>query len=524
MTPTKSTANESEEKSATENDSEIEKRITLPNVIPDQPGKASKNSSVMWAGPDALADGARSEGHQIRAQAGGVTLGVQTHDGADLAGALQADTSPKMLRGRYTGIEMEPQSIQTHAHQDSFVSHADQLNRIVNDMSAKMNALHASFDVGISADEAMDVVRKGRLQIKQMEERRGARKDTERSSSTQKDYDKKCRQMDQEVSDLETTAEAGLKIVLGQHAAKKQTFNVLKAALKARALSEVERLLKHQDAIQRHFPKTPRWKFAVLDLRASLKRLSTIESLDRVECMNLAGTESVAAHSKRKDLRNLPSEWRENFLRFNEKSETYKSAGVLLVNCGLRPEELEMGVTLKIVSEGVHVHIKGAKVRATAGQPERSFTLKNETLPSWFVSEVSNRETLVVKVKSKDALRAHLGRMTLDVFQFSEARRKKLKITLSAYHFRHALVTDLREAQWDTELIAAAIGESAAATVSYYGMRSRSGSRKPRATGVIQSSVKATREVRKMDTTGLKQFTGSKASNGKKSLSANKRH
>ena len=164
-----------------------------------------------------------------------------------------------------------------------------------------------------------------------------------------------------------------------------------------------------------------------------------------------------------------------------------------------------MGVTLTATDQGVGVHIAGAKVRETAGQPWRSFTLKYEHIPEWFLHEVREKGKMVVRVE-EDALRAHLGRLSDCVFHPNEkgaSRSSKSRLKLSAYVFRHALVTEMREDGWETQNIAAVIGESSADTVRLYGIRVRTRSKSPKVLAIDVKSVQAARPVRAVDSSGL---------------------
>jgi hypothetical protein len=77
-------------------------------------------------------------------------------------------------------------------------------------------------------------------------------------------------------------------------------------------------------------------------------------------------------------------------------------------------------------------------------------------------------------------------------------------VILSAYLFRHALVTELREDGWDTSDIAAVIGESTADTVAWYGLRRRGGgSVKPKKIAVVAGSIQTAVPVRPPDLSGL---------------------
>jgi len=141
-------------------------------------------------------------------------------------------------------------------------------------------------------------------------------------------------------------------------------------------------------------------------------------------------------------------------------------------------------------------------VRATAGQPWRTFLLDTSQLPDWFVNDLRNRRRMVIAA-DEDALRAHLYRQSLAVLN-PDNRKRGEDLVLSAYVFRHALVTDMRESAWDTEDIAASIGESSAETLRYYGTRRNSGSRKVKPTvAMVMNSVRTPRAVKPIDQSGL---------------------
>ena len=93
---------------------------------------------------------------------------------------------------------------------------------------------------------------------------------------------------------------------------------------------------------------------------------------------------------------------------------------------------------------------------------------------------------------------------------------KSSRLRLSAYVFRHALVTELREAGWEEHEIAAVLGESAAETARYYGKRTTAGAVRPVVTSIVKDSVQTSRAVRVVDTSRLKLLLKSKNSRGYK--------
>ena len=118
-------------------------------------------------------------------------------------------------------------------------------------------------------------------------------------------------------------------------------------------------------------------------------------------------------------------------------------------------------------------------------------------------------------VAEPDGLRAHLARLSVKLFP-RRRRAGKQDVILSAYLFRHSLVTELREEGWDVCDIAAVIGESTADTVAWYGMRRRrSGSVKPKKVAIVAGSIQTAVPVRPLDLSGLAQQVNRTASRSK---------
>jgi hypothetical protein len=362
-------------------------------------------------------------------------------------------------------------------------------------------------------DMCFAIVKAAREQIVGEADQRRKRKDTQTGLKTIADYKKKCAQIDREIDDLEPGGPNPLTQVMGRHAASKQSFSAIKTALKWRALEEVRVLLKRQDAFQRVGGDDNEWRHAVDQLHLASNALTQIQMLKRDEVLELSDSKRRASRSKKLILPRLTIGWQDRFLSINEASKTYRLAGVLLRHCGLRPVELAMGAKLEINSVGVSVSIEGGKVRETAGQPLRSFTLDLKMLPVWFVNEVRAAGRVNVLVH-EDALRAHLSRLSNDVFYPRTGKKivpnKPNRLKLSAYVFRHALVTELRDAGWEEHEIAAVLGERAAETARYYGNRTGGGRLSPPVISIVKSSVQTSRVVRLVDNSGLKALKKSR--------------
>ena len=356
----------------------------------------------------------------------------------------------------------------------------------------------------LGRDEAFAIVKKARLLIASEKEARRARKDTKASDSTLEDYAKKCSRLDAEMALLQDPWGHPIQVVMGRHAPKKQTFNALRTALKRRVLSQITQGLRAQDELQRGEDLSQPWQKMVCGLQHSLRDAAVIDGLDRIQLLDATGQQAVRSTSKRQQLPGLKQGWQDEFLVLNERSSTYKPAGVLLRYCGLRPAELAKGVVVTADAGAVNVRILGAKVReGVAGQPWRQFALARQSLPPWFVQSLDEAGPMTV-VADPDGLRAHLARLSGKLFP-RKRRAAKKDVILSAYLFRHALVTEMREEGWDACDIAAVIGESTADTLSWYGMRRRGGSAKPQKVAIVPGSIQTAVPVRPLDLSGLAQ-------------------
>ena len=375
-----------------------------------------------------------------------------------------------------------------------------------------LERLEASILERLSEHDAFAIVKAARQWLAENDAKRRARKDTAASEATIADYQKKCRQIEAEIEDLGPGSPDPLFEVMGRHARSKQTFRALKSALRWQSLVQLQAILHEQYQLQRAGERGVPWKRLVMQLKPILYRLTSIDALNREACLAWTGRPAKPSKSKRRILPRLDEGWRQRFLDINAASETYRHAGVLLVHCGLRPTELASGVRMRYGPKGVRVLIAGAKVRDTAGQPWRTFLLDPNQLPAWFVEDLKLQRRMVVQV-DQDPLRAHLHRMSQVVLNPRDHKTRR-DLRLSAYVFRHALVTDLREGDWDTDKIAACIGESAEATLKHYGMRRHSGSRqvKPKV-AMLMNSVRVPREVKPRDQGGLKAIRAKETGN-----------
>ena len=345
-------------------------------------------------------------------------------------------------------------------------------------------------------DEAFEIVKRARDMLVDDKANRARRGDTAPSESTKNTYRLKCELIDASMGAIQDPWAPPLQLVMSRYAPHRQSFFVMRASMKWRAIGRVKSQLQALAVMQRTGRRDAGWHLGLRELRRMSAELQQVLDLDLARCLELSDREAVLSRSKKNTLRKLKSGWRDIFLAANEHSETYKRAGVLMRFCGCRPLELEFGLEVELIGDQVNVQIAGAKVRETAGQPWRRFSLHAARLPAWFVEDLrSGKKTYSA---DSDNMRQHLARVSAKLYprKFKEGKRD---IILSAYVFRHALVTDLRAEGWTVEDIAAVLGESAAETANWYGWRPQRGSRDVEASAVVPGSTETCRPVRPPD-------------------------
>ncbi|MFS4552936.1 hypothetical protein [Comamonas resistens] len=363
--------------------------------------------------------------------------------------------------------------------------------------------------------EAFSIIKVVRTTRQEIDAVRAYRKDTEPGETTIADYQKRLKYLEPL---FEHTVSKSSRIpwtdTFDMLNVSKSTFSQYRSAIKWGCTARLTKLLAAQDQMQRTQGQSLQWYRDVKALEEIWYEYQEICSLSYDEYRGQEDwpparlKKTHAKHSKKLALKNLPDGWQERFVFVNEQSPTYRFAGVMLRYCGMRPAELERGVQVKWTEQGAQVVIQGAKVRDTAGQPWRSFLLNPKLLPQWFVDELKEHGTLNISAIS-DNMRTHLQRLSETVFN-PEQRKNGCKETLSAYIFRHALVTEMRESGWTSEEMAAVIGEWSAETIRHYGTRVRGGKKIKPDVVVIKDSVQTARPVKPADTQELQNLKNRK--------------
>ena len=368
----------------------------------------------------------------------------------------------------------------------------------------------------LSQAQAFDIVSRARTLSTQDKARRKARQDTPASDKTRVDYRGKCSLLDRALSELQgqdrPVSSQDLAQVLSSYAAKKSSFYKMYAAYRWRALDRLTTLLILQNTMQAVGDRSKKWLDCVAELEGAMADLQAIDAVSHKDCLALSGRTVVRSQSKKEVLRRLKPGWFEAFLALSEKSKTYRSPALLMCLCGFRPEELSVdrhlgrglvpGIEARLTDEHVIVKIPGAKVRRTAGQPERAFALRRDALPGWFIEELAAAGGTRTYMENPDNIARHVTRVSAQLYPRKHLKKPR-DILISPYVFRHFLATNLRDAGWETEEIATVLGESVGDTVRHYGLGRRAASKNPRVSEVVRGTASSDRKVRPVDRSGL---------------------
>ncbi|MBK4739201.1 site-specific integrase [Noviherbaspirillum pedocola] len=189
-------------------------------------------------------------------------------------------------------------------------------------------------------------------------------------------------------------------------------------------------------------------------------------------------------HSKRKDLRGLPDDWRE---RIVARMPKYRLAVLAQAVTGCRPEELVSGVQLEIRGGQLVATIDGVKVSEKSGQEWRRLSWPIDSASPLIRDLVREVEAGASLAQIRDA-KAYSGAM-----RAAGARAwPRRKATVTPYCLRHAAASDFKASGMDSASISEALGHSSEVTKKYYGSwhQARGGS-------VAPQSVEAARKLKR---------------------------
>jgi integrase len=166
-------------------------------------------------------------------------------------------------------------------------------------------------------------------------------------------------------------------------------------------------------------------------------------------------------HSKRKDMKGLPDDWRE---RIVARLPKYRRAVLTQAVTGCRPDELVKGVKLSIMDGQLTAEITGSKVTEKSGQPSRRLAWPVDSaslLVAMLVEEVQKGLSIA---KIQDA-KTYSGAVRAAGKREWPGRRK----SVTPYCFRHAAASYMKASGMEDAAISQALGHCADVARSYYG-------------------------------------------------------
>jgi len=193
------------------------------------------------------------------------------------------------------------------------------------------------------------------------------------------------------------------------------------------------------------------------------------------------------SRSKRPALSKLPVDWRERLINNADDSHLLIALSLLGL-AGLRPSELERGVTVLWKEDLLAIGITGSKVRADRGQPWRILSL--DAHHAWthgLIDALDLEQGAAIGFHtSKARLQRQIRSLAMNCFP-----EVSLEYLPSSVSFRHQFSSDLKRDGVSRQLIAAALGHASERTSTVYGRKSqgRAGSN-----GLVNAT--ASREIR----------------------------
>ena len=176
----------------------------------------------------------------------------------------------------------------------------------------------------------------------------------------------------------------------------------------------------------------------------------------------------VVRHSKRRRLGRLPPRWQLAFIDACQAGAKYHEALLVLSLTGLRPAELKKGVSVSFTGQArLTITIRGAKVTATTGQPERRLWLKIDNPIAWTLFDAVEAHgldrDLVVSIGDTRKFSDYVRGMSRRLFP-------KAGYVVSPYSFRHAFAAGQKAQHVPPSMLAQMMGHLAQDSQRAYGV------------------------------------------------------
>lgn len=152
---------------------------------------------------------------------------------------------------------------------------------------------------------------------------------------------------------------------------------------------------------------------------------------------------------------------------FSKVTTKHKSAAAVCALIGARPSEIARGVHIQIAGAVDNPHllitIRGTKLTATSGQPERQVLIKINRPEARHLYEQC-------LASGKLEISTHPANLTAAVIKAGKKAFPTLKMTVSPYVWRHSVGAELKAAGVSEEEIAQTLGHQATKSQQAYGL------------------------------------------------------
>lgn len=244
---------------------------------------------------------------------------------------------------------------------------------------------------------------------------------------------------------------------------RKRTWYQVRAAFRRDLAEGIKQILSRADHCQR-VGNVGRREAELTALPKVIEMLSP-EGIFGKKVKFDASVERKENKGKRRTLRNLPDSWRE--MIFDASTPKLKQSVAVLALTGCRPDELKKGISVSESELGIIFTIHGSKTNDGHGQQERTLTIERTEQNARFFDAIQAGE-----IQEDDGyVRVSLNRLSKKIWP-------NRKSVISAYNFRHQMISDLKNTGADSIRIALTLGHSVTKTQSMYGQanQGRSGS------------------------------------------------
>ncbi len=283
------------------------------------------------------------------------------------------------------------------------------------------------------------------------------------------------------------------------------SYKAYKAAICWGLRRQIREDLAMQDRMQRDGFDALVWEGVVHRLQRTTSLLKGIEATTRNSpYWGSLKQRSQKKRSKQEDLVVLERKqplWLLRFLLAMRRTAYLEEVFALLL-CGCRAEELMKGIRVEWDGKGgFTMHVKGAKVTTTSGQPWRLFSFNAAALPKAWARRLEEHGSFEIQVACKSSLRRSMTDISKRVLPGLPY--------VTASVFRNLISSRLREEDAKGPGVSESLGHLVSETKAYYGFKPKRGGPR-RSTKRLPTGVVVPREVRPPSRVGLDKLLSAK--------------